>query len=31
VVEDGHILSGGEYGPFFKLLVKRLHERIKTA
>ena len=30
VVEDGHILSGSEYGPFFKTLVKRLHERIKT-
>jgi protease I len=31
VVEDGHILSGSEYGPFFRTLVQRLHERIKVA
>ena len=30
VVEDGHVLSGSEYGPFFRTLVKRLHERIKV-
>ncbi len=31
VVADGHVLSGSEYGPFFKALVQALHERIKVA
>ncbi|MBI1775285.1 MAG: DJ-1/PfpI family protein [Proteobacteria bacterium] len=29
VVADGHVLSGSEYGPFFKALVAALHARVK--
>jgi len=31
VVVDGHVISGSDYGVFFRELVKALHERAKLA